>query len=255
MDLRRRAAHESQIRHPVGTMATEVKNRKPSFWEAMTSPVGRKITTGATGLGWVIFIILHLIGNLGYFSPGNTFNEYSHFLLSLGPLLWFLEGLLLLGLILHVAMGIDIYLRKKRSRQHGYKEYKSMGRPSLQTPSSRSMIFTGIVILGFLFIHVGHFKFEIGVEGEYLTSVAGVEMRDLKRLMTETFQNPWFAFGYPIVMILLGFHLRHGIWSAFQSLGTMNRRLTPIIYGVGTVLAILLAIGFLFIPLYIYFAV
>lgn len=221
----------------------------------MTSPIGKKIVTGVTGLGWVLFIILHLIGNLGYFAEGDAFNEYSHFLLNMGPLLWALEILLLVGLVMHAAAGIDIYIRKRRARERDYEEYKSVGRPSLQTPSSRSMIFTGIVLLAFLFIHVGHFKFEIGVEGEYMTTVAGVEMRDLKRLMTETFQNPFYAFGYPLVMILLGFHLRHGIWSAFQSLGAMNKRLTPIIYSIGTVLAILLAIGFLFIPLYIYFAV
>ena len=235
-------------------MANQVKNGKPSIWGALTSPIGKKILTGVTGLGWVLFIILHLIGNLGYFGAGNSFNEYSHFLLNLGPGLWAIEILLLVGLLIHAAIGIDIYIGKRRARERGYEEYKSAGRPSLQTPSSRSMIFTGIVLLVFLVIHVSHFKFELGVDGEYITTVAGVEMRDLKRLMTDTFQNPFYAFGYPLVMVLLGLHLRHGIWSAFQSLGAMNKRLTPIVYAVGTVLAIALAFGFFILPLYIYFA-
>ena len=60
--------------------------------------------------------------------------------------------------------------------------------------------------------------------------------------------------GIALVVILLGFHLRHGIWSAFQSLGAMKPRLTSVIYTIGVVLAVLIAIGFLFVPLYIYFS-
>ena len=78
-------------------------------------------------------------------------------------------------------------------------------------------------------------------------------VRDLRRLMTEKFQEPLYAFGYPLVMILLGMHMRHGVWSALQSLGMMSRRLSPYLYTFAAVLGVLVAVGFLFVPLYIYF--
>lgn len=215
--------------------------------------MGRKLLTGVTGVVWVLFIIIHLVGNLGYFSPGDAYNLYSDFLLNTGPIIYTLEALLVITLLLHAYLGISIYLGKRRARQKGYSTYKSVGRPSLQSPSSRTMIFTGVILLIFLVIHLKTFKFGAGIDAGYFVDVDGEQIRDLKRLMTETFQKPLYAFGYPLIMVLLGFHLRHGIWSAFQSLGTMNARMTPIIYGIGTVLAILLAAGFLFIPLWIYF--
>ena len=112
----------------------------------------------------------------------------------------------------------------------------------------------GLIVLVFLVIHLFSFKFGPGVAEGYVVEVEGTKIRDLKRLMTENFQNPLYAFGYPFVVILLGFHLRHGVWSAFQSLGAMNPKLTPIIYTIGVLLAVLVTVGFIVVPLYISFS-
>lgn len=236
-------------------MGNQDQDVRPRFWSAVTSPIGKKVLTGITGLGWVLFVIVHMLGNLGYFGEGEAYNAYSDFLLGTGPLLYLIEFLLLVGLVIHIVAGVNIYVRKRRARRRGYSEYKTAGKPSLQTISSRTMIVTGIVLLVFLVIHLNTFKFGPGMEAGYVVTVKGEEIRDLKRLVTETFQSPVYAFGYTAVMVLLGFHLRHGVWSAFQSLGAMNKRLTPLVYGIGTLLAIALALGFLVLPLYIYFAV
>ena len=79
------------------------------------------------------------------------------------------------------------------------------------------------------------------------------EIRDLYQIVRDTFKNPAAAFGYTFFMVFIGFHLRHGIWSALQSLGAMKPKLSPIIYTIAGLLATLIAIGFLSIPLYIYF--
>lgn len=234
-------------------MAKQAHTEKPGFWSAVTSPVGRKVLTGITGLVWTFFVILHMVGNLGYFASTEAYNLYSDFLIGTGPLLYLVEFLLVVTLLIHIALGISIYLRKRQARDHGYAQYKTAGRPSRQTPSSRTMIFTGLVLLVFLVIHLDTFKFGPGIEAGYIATVGGEQIRDLSRLVTEKFQNPVYAFGYPAVMILLGFHLRHGIWSSLQSLGTMNSKLTPMIYGLGTLLAIGIAVGFLVLPLYIFF--
>lgn len=119
------------------------------------------------------------------------------------------------------------------------------------TWSSRSMIFTGIVLLVFLVIHIDTFKFGAT---ETITLPSGEQARDLKALVIETFQDPVYAFGYTAVMILLGFHLGHGFWSAFTSLTMKHNKGSRIVYTIGIIFAILMAVGFLFIPLYIYLA-
>ena len=115
------------------------------------------------------------------------------------------------------------------------------------------MIVTGIILFVFAIFHVVSFKYGPGLESGYTVIVDGVEMRDVKRLLEERFASPFYAFGYLGVMILLAVHLRHGVWSAFQSLGVAGKRLAPIIYIGGGVLGVLIAIGFFVLPLYIYF--
>ena len=220
-----------------------------------SSPIGRKLLTGITGIALTLFVIVHMVGNLTFFSSNpNAYNEYAHTLMSLGPLLYFVEIVLLLFVLVHIVLGVRIYLGKQAARPVDYAEYQSAGEPSLQTISSRTMIVTGIILAAFLVLHILSFKYGPGVGEGYVVTVDGVEMRDLKRLMVEQFANPLYAFGYPAVMILLAFHLRHGIWSALQSLGAMNPRLTPAVYAAGGVLAALIAIGFLVLPLWIFFS-
>lgn len=222
----------------------------PSFTDALNSPVGRKFLTGITGLLLVFFIIFHLIGNLAVFGEANAMNQYSWFLHSLGPLLWIARAGLLIVFVLHAWIGISIWWGKKKARPQKYKVYSSKGGPSKQGLSSRSMAFTGVVLLVFLVIHINTFVF--GETGDI--TVGGEQMADLKSLVLETFQSPWYAFGYTIVMILLGVHLGHGIWSAFISLTMRSKKTSAAVYTLGIVMAVLLAVGFLFIPLYIFFS-
>jgi len=221
----------------------------PSFLQALQSQVGRKILTGVTGIGLILFIIGHLIGNLTIFGEGQAFNEYTLALESLGWLLYLIEAVLVVGFLLHAWLGISIWLKRRKARPEGYEEYHTKGGPSHQTWASRTMIFTGIVLLVFLVIHLDSFKFgateTIMIDGE--------QARDLKALVVEKFQEPLYAFGYTFVMILLGFHLGHGFWSAFTSLTMKHKKFSGVIYSIGIIFAILMAVGFIFIPLYIYF--
>ncbi|HMB41737.1 MAG TPA: succinate dehydrogenase cytochrome b subunit [Balneolaceae bacterium] len=221
----------------------------PSIIKAFQSQVGRKILTGLTGLLLVFFIIFHLAGNLAVFGEPNAMNAYSKFLHSLGPLLWVARIGLLALFVIHAWIGISIWLKKRKARPQGYEVYSSKGGPSKQSLSSRSMAFTGVVLLVFVVIHIN--TFALGDMGEVM--IDGQMTHDIKTLVLDTFQNPVYAFGYTVVMILLGVHLGHGIWSAFTSLTVKSKKASAIIYTVGAVAAFLLAVGFLFIPLYIYF--
>ena len=223
----------------------------PSFLDALKSQVGRKILTGVTGIGLIIFIIFHLIGNLTLFGDAQAFNEYTYFLENLGWILYVLEAGLATAFLLHAYVGISIWWNRRKARPKGYEKYQSKGGPSHQTWAAKSMIFTGVVLLVFLVIHIDTFKFGAT---DMITLPSGEEARDLKELVIATFQQPLYAFGYTAVMILLGLHLGHGFWSAFTSLTMKHNKYSAIIYTVGVIFAILMAVGFLFIPLYIYFA-
>jgi len=86
-----------------------------------------------------------------------------------------------------------------------------------------------------------------------VTPVDGVAMRDLSKLVYEKFSHATYAFGYTFVMLLLAFHLRHGVWSAFQSVGAMRPGIQNTVYVLGAVLGALIALGFIAVPLSIYF--
>lgn len=231
-------------------IGTETRRNKSRIAAMYSSPVGRKLTTGVTGIALVIFVFVHMMGNLSYFAiDPNAYNLYSNFLLSLGPIFYVIELFLLAFFVFHITMGISIWLRTRKARKTRYDKYETRGRPSLQGVSSRSMVITGLILAVFLVVHLASFKF-----GPYYeTTVAGESIRDLRRLLEENFAKPTYAFGYTAVMLVLALHLRHGIWSALQSIGAMKPKLTPLIYGIGTIIGLLIAIGFFVLPLYIYF--
>lgn len=221
-----------------------------SFNEFLSSQVGRKILTGITGILLLFFVIFHLIGNLAIFGEADEMNRYSMFLHDFGPLLWIARIGLLIALVLHAYIGLSIWWNRRKARPEKYNVYSSKGGPSKQGLSSRSMALTGVVLLVFLVLHINTFAL-----GDTATvMIDGREASDLKTLVIDTFQNPVYAFGYTLVMILLGTHLSFGVWSSFVSLTMRNSsKLSPAIYSLGVVLAVALAVGFLFIPLYIYF--
>jgi succinate dehydrogenase / fumarate reductase cytochrome b subunit len=218
----------------------------------MTS-VGKKFVMALTGLALTFFVITHLAGNLQLFLPqGDAFNRYAEGLASLGPILYVAEVGLLAFILFHAVSGILLKLDHAAARGGVvYSRFKSKGKPSRHSTSTRSMIITGVILLVFIILHIAQFKFGPGVAEGYVATVDGKEVRDLHRLVVETFRQPIWAVGYMGVMVLLGLHLRHGFWSAFQSLGMINPRLSGVISLVGVVLALLLAVGFLGIPLWI----
>ena len=214
----------------------------------LNSQVGRKIATGITGIGLVLFIIVHLIGNLTYFAGADAINTYSYTLHQMGPLLWVVRLGLLAFFLYHAWLGLSIWLERRRARPEGYKVHASRGEPSRQNWSSRSMIITGVLLLLFVITHLNTFAFH-----DFSTAVVnGVEMHDVHERLTEVFSQPGYTVYYVIIMVLLGMHLRHGVWSAFQSLGWMSRRTNPIIYSIAFVLALIIAIGFIGLPISIY---
>ena len=212
------------------------------------STIGKKILTGITGLGLTVFVSFHMVGNLVLFASPEAYNRLAHFIDSWGVLLLIVEFILLVTVIVHAWLGIIIRFKSEKARPIKYSMLKSAGEPSKQSLSSRSMIITGLVLLVFLVFHLASFKFGT----YYPTSVDGVVMRDLAKLVIETFRNPFYTFGYLGVMILLGFHLRHGFWSAWQSLGLLRAPWSALVYAIALIFSFSIAIGFIILPLAIF---
>jgi succinate dehydrogenase / fumarate reductase cytochrome b subunit len=213
------------------------------------SPIGKKLITGVTGLALATFALVHMLGNLTMFIGPDAYNRYGDHLADLGVLLYAVEGILLIVVLLHAAVGIEIFAHRLRARPQVYQRYQSVGEGSYQTVSSRTMIITGTLLAGFLVAHLMTFKF-----GPYYSTQLGNDsMRDLARLVIEVFHKPPYVVGYSAMMLLLGLHLRHGIWSMVQSLGTLGKAWRPIVFGISTVLAAGVTLGFLVLPIAIYF--
>lgn len=226
-------------------------------WMAIAqSPIGKKILTGITGLGLVTFIVVHMVGNLVFFVSADAYNRYAYKLEQLAPLVWVVEGLLLMGIIIHVGFGLQIYLNKRQARTVQYDTYHSAGEPSHQTLSARTMIWTGGLLAAFIVWHLLTFKFgpHYLIEGNGQVANVGAigPTRDLARLVIEAFRQPLYTLSYTGFLTLLGFHLRHGIWSAFQSLGLLNKASSVWLTTVSGVGAIALSLGFLALPWAIY---
>ncbi len=223
-----------------------------SAFKFVASTVGRKFVTGLTGALLIGFLVVHLGGNLTLLVSPELFNTYTHHIESLGILLYAVEIGLLLFFVMHIVTAITVQVEKRRARPEKYAVNASKGAPSRKTLASRSMIVTGLALFVFVPLHVWMFKYNQGQPSPTMV-VDGREVRDLYLIVVTAFKNPAIAWGYALVMFLLGFHLRHGFWSSLQSMGALSPRLLPAVYTLGLVVAILLAGGFILLPLWIHY--
>lgn len=217
--------------------------------DALTSSLGKKILNALTAIGAVLFVIVHLAGNLTIYGGAEALNGYAAKLHALGPLLPVLEIGLLAVFVIHIVTAIMLTVENSGARSEDYVASRSSKKgPSKWSFASVRMIISGLVLLVFLGIHVAQFRlapyWKEGVGADYY-----------KHLYTDVwtaFQDPVWVGAYTIAMVFLGFHLRHGIWSMLQSVGAMNSRWSKTIYAAAFVIAVLLAVGFLMLPVSVF---
>jgi succinate dehydrogenase / fumarate reductase, cytochrome b subunit len=206
------------------------------------SSIGKKVLMSLTGLFLITFLIEHLIGNLLLFAHdnGTMYEAYGNFLVS-NPVIRFIEIFLFLGMIGHAILGIILWIKNRMTRPVQYKFFRLKDNSPL---ASRTTIWTGTVIGIFLFIHLKSFfipsRFAAGKVSSY-------------ELVLKAFTNPWYDCFYLIALLVLGYHLRHGFQSAFQTLGLRNKTYTPFLEMVAFVVWFLIPLGFAIIPVYFFF--
>ena len=222
-----------------------------SFGSIAWSSVGKKVITALTGFSLMGFVIVHLIGNFTLFIGPGAFNEYAHFLETAahGWLIYAFEAALIVIFLFHMISAVTVaWLDKRKGRDTGYKFGKNAGGKSRKTLSSVSMIYTGALIVIFVSMHIFMFKFNGGNAHE----IDAYGVKNLYKVVVSAFKDPIFTGFTVLVMVLLGLHLRHGFWSAFQSMGWANDKYLPLLTKIALVFAILMAIGFIIIPVILF---
>ncbi len=223
------------------------------FKMILTSSLSKKIFMSIAGLVWTGFLLIHLLGNLQLLNSNpDPFNKYSYFLThQTGEFIYLAEFLLVFFLLTHLVYGIWVQIGNWRARPQGYSMVTWAKGKSRRSFGSVTMIYTGVLIFVFLIFHLLHFKY--GNVTMYTPEGYTHQIPNLYQTVIEFFQNPWNVAFYVIIMVLIGFHLSHAFWSAFQSLGLGSKWFTSFIYTLGVLYAIFVAFGFVFLPIWIYF--
>ncbi|MBO9668205.1 MAG: succinate dehydrogenase cytochrome b subunit [Bdellovibrio sp.] len=209
------------------------------------STVGKKYLMGITGLIWAGFVLAHMAGNMLIFVSADAYNSYGHALTS-GNIIYVAETVLVLALIVHVYTAVSLTINNRAAKDQRYAVAASGKKRS--TLASRTMAVQGSIILVFIILHLITFKYGV----HYETNVKGVPMRDLARLMEEVFQQPGYVIWYLVALILLGFHLSHGVGSTFQSLGLMEGTYRNTWKKLSYGYAVIVALGFIAQPVYLF---
>lgn len=228
-----------------GATTTGPRAGKSVFGRVAQSSIGAKWVMAVTGTLFVLWLILHLVGNLQVFKGAEVYNGYAAFLANEPVLLWGQRGLLLIVVVLHVAAGLRLAYLNRQARPE---RYAAGYRYRRATWITRTMMYTGLLLLAFILFHLAHFTFGWVFPSEFKQlSAAGIP--DVHRMMTTSFQNGGIVAIYVFGMALLALHLSHGIWSAVQTYGLNGKRWTPFALNLGRVLAIVIALAFAAMPI------
>lgn len=220
-----------------------------------TSSIGRKLIMSLTGLFLILFLVVHLIGNLQLLKgdEGEAFNKYSYFMTH-NPLIKIISYGLYFFIILHTIQGLALYFVNRKAKGTTY-AVKTI--PPGINWASQNMALLGTLILFFLIIHMGDFWAKMKMDElsmlTYGNFAEGEPIANLYERVAEAFRNPLIVGAYVIGQIVLFFHLTHGFQSAFQTLGVNHPKYTPFIKGLGTVYSILVPLGFALIPIIYFF--
>ena len=200
------------------------------------SSVGKKLLMALTGLCFCLFLIGHLAGNLTMYAGKDAFNAYAQRLHALGPLIMLAELGLLFFAIIHIATGLTLFYQNFKARPTRYKIQKRSGG---RTIGSSTIPYTGILLLSFIVFHLLNFHFVDKTE----TTIA--------QIVSEAFKSPLYVILYVAAMIVAALHVRHGFWSAFQTLGANHPKYMPAIMVLSILLSLIVGFGFGLLPIYL----
>jgi succinate dehydrogenase / fumarate reductase cytochrome b subunit len=202
----------------------------------MRAPIGKKAAMAVSGLVLFGFVVAHLLGNLQIYLGRARLNAYARGLREIPVALWTLRILLMAAVVVHVVSALQLTQLKKEARPVPYGRYE----PTVSSYGSRTMIVSGLILVVFIIYHLLHFTF-----GTVHPNFVELDAFDN---VVNGFKVTPAALAYIVAMICLGLHLRHGIWSLFQSLGFSHPRYTPMLKKFATAMTVFIVGGNISIP-------
>jgi succinate dehydrogenase / fumarate reductase cytochrome b subunit len=201
---------------------------------ALGSSLGKKLLMAVTGLAFIGFLAAHLAGNLTIYAGKAAFDGYAEKLHSLGPVLKLFELGLITFAAIHILTGLILFLQNRKARGVPYAVDRSAGGRTL---SSRTMPYTGLIILAFVVFHLINFTF---------SDKTGTTISEI---VSKAFGSPIYVILYVAAMVIVALHVRHGFWSAFQTLGANHPKYMPAISAVSLAAGLIVGFGFGLIPI------
>ena len=211
--------------------------------------VGQKFWMSITGLFLILFLAVHLTANLMivFDDTGELYNETVHFM-GTNPIIRIMEPILALGFIIHIILATILTLRNQGLRPEKY-HVKVLSHTS--SWASRNMFILGLTILAFLTLHIINFWVKLKFGGIDTVTINGEEMENGYKMVTTLFSMPVYSIIYIIAIIGLAYHISHGFWSAFQTIGWSNDKWRKTLTAFAYIYAVIIAVGFSIIPIYI----
>jgi succinate dehydrogenase / fumarate reductase cytochrome b subunit len=206
-----------------------------------------------TGLVFIGYVLLHMYGNLKVFAGQESFDDYAHHLRTFGEpylpysgLLWIIRVVLIGSLVVHAVAAFTLWSRAASARTTKYAVKKAV----VSTLSSRMMRWGGVALLLFVVFHILHLT-------THTINPGGDPESPYERVVNSFApENWWVAVVYLLAMVALGMHLRHGVWSAGQTMGLTNTAAARRGFNAaGLVVAVVVAGGFALVPLSILFGI
>ncbi|MBT3339955.1 MAG: succinate dehydrogenase cytochrome b subunit [Planctomycetes bacterium] len=179
----------------------------------LKSSIGAKTLMAITGIMLMLFVLGHMLGNLQIFISADQINHYAETLQGLGNALWLIRGSLLVILLAHLGAALQVTRLNRAARPVPYQhalDYQTT------TFASRTMMFTGLIIVAFVIYHILHFTV---VTDANLAGIKGThDDLNVYGMIVAGFSNTIVSLVYIVANILLGVHLTHGAKSLFQTL-------------------------------------
>ena len=210
-----------------------------------TSSVGRKVLMAVSGFFLLFFIVAHLAGNSTIFIGSDWINSYAEHLHELGPFVWVFRAFMLVMLLVHILFGVILTLENWGANPGKYAVSKRVK----VTFSSRTMIWTGLLLLAFIVYHLLHFTLRI--TPDIVLAADELGRFDVFTMVVSSLRVTAIAAVYIFAMIVLFLHTRHGIQSFLQTLGLSNDNLQPRYTLAGNLISGLFLVGYGAIPVLI----
>ncbi len=216
----------------------------PSRW---TSSLAKEFAVGITGIMLVLFLFVHMAGNLLIFAGAETFNAYPEKLRSMGALFWAARIGLIAAFVIHMSLAASLAKASRKARTNRYESQQYVGRKS---PATRFMILTGIIVLCYLILHLWQFTLS---SHEGARATLGGEEQGLYGVVWNTFANPGWSLLYIFALCAVASHLSHAIASVVVTLGVLSDKNTAKADIAARLIALVLFVGFASVPVYILF--